>query len=291
MRRLLLSILSLVLCVSMIFGGISLAHLKLKHDKNVAEAKLITDDLKIIWAECGIYETNPNFGTNCEKYREDFISNEEAIEYNLSVAGRPVDEDGFFMDDPNYIHFQKPENVVFEVNGKLINGYGDVLGDANTLNYEEDLYGSDDLFVPDRELDENVEIPESPSIEEEEPDIEEDLDIENPEDETDNENEEDADNSEEDLDAEEPSETKCTCKEDCNCGCKETGECNCNHEKDINDVEEDLEEPTILDSDTENDIDTNESETEGNPEDEEEEETPVKPEEQAIPDSPIKEED
>ncbi len=291
MRRLLLSILSLVLCVSMIFGGISLAHLKLKHDKNVSEAKLITDDLKIIWAECGIYETNPNFGTNCEKYREDFVSNEEAIEYNLSVAGRPVDEDGFFMDDPNYIHFQKPENVVFEVNGKLINGYGDILGDANNLNYEEDLYGSDDLFVPDRELDENVEIPESPLIEDEEPNIEEDLDIENPEDETDNESEEDTDNPEEDLDAEESSETKCTCEEDCNCGCKETGECNCNHEENINDVEEDIEEPTIPDSDTENDIDTNESETEGNPEDEEEEETPVKPEEQAIPDSPIKEED
>lgn len=279
MRRLLLSIISLVLCVSLIFGGISLAHLKLKHDKNVAEAKLITDDLEIIWQECNIYETNPNFNTGCERLRTEFATNEESIEYSMSIQGRPLDDDGFFMDDPNYIHFQKPENVVFEVNGKLINGYGDILGDANVLSPENELYESDLPYVEEPDV---IEYPE--------PEIETEEDIENPENETDNENEEDTDNPEEDLDTEEPSETKCTCEEDCDCGCKETGECTCNHEEDINDTEEDIEEPDIIpDSDTENDMDTNESETEGNPEDEEE--NPVKPEEQIIPDSPIKEED
>ena len=145
MRRTIISFL-LIIAVTTLFAGSFI--LISKKQKMVAEAEFIDDNLEFMRKQCNVCDTNPNFGTNCERLRTEFASIEENIVYKESIAGRPLDSDGFFMDDPNYIHFQYPENVVFEINGKLVNGNGEYLGEAASI----DIYNDTDIYETEDDL-------------------------------------------------------------------------------------------------------------------------------------------
>lgn len=121
---------------------------KAKNDGDiaVADAEHIEDVIATMKAECNVYDTNPNFESGCERIRTEFDSIEEYSEYLNAISQRPIDSDGFFIDDPNYTSYQKPENIVFEYKGMLYNLKGECLGEATNMDYTNELYESDEAI-------------------------------------------------------------------------------------------------------------------------------------------------